>query len=49
MVGANTKHLGYLPTCGRTTECTISPMLVSSETTIKHDHDYVQQQIKSKQ
>lgn len=49
MVGAHTKHLGYLPTVGCATWCAIPPMLVSSETTIKHDHDYVQQQIKSKQ
>jgi len=48
MVGTITEHLDYLPTGGCTPECPISPMLVSSETTINHDYDYVQQQIKSK-
>jgi len=40
--------MGYLPTCGCTTWCSFPPMLVSKETTINHDNDYVQQQIKSK-
>lgn len=49
MVDTPAWHLDYLSTVGSTTWCAISPMLVSSETTIKHDYDYVQQQIKSKQ